>query len=144
MGRKKSSPTPAAAKAWRLMFQLMMASSEKRTASLARRGLTPNDSRGLWKLDTETGRPIGDLAREWGCDPSNATFIVGRLEKAGYARRESSEEDGRVKLVFLTESGAATRMELEREYHDPPEQVRALTKRDLRELIRILEKMRGR
>jgi DNA-binding MarR family transcriptional regulator len=141
MARKKSSPTPAAARAWQLMFQLLMSSSETRTASLARRGLTPNDSRGLWRLDTEKGRPIGDLAREWGCDPSNATFIVSRLEKAGYARRESSRDDGRVKLVFLTELGEATRLELEREYHDPPAQVRALPARDLRELTRILEKM---
>src|SRR5215217_3614258 len=109
MARKKPSPTPAAAEAWRLMFQLLMASSETRTASLGRRGLTPNDSRGLWRLDTGCGRPIGDLASEWGCDPSNATYIVNRLEKAGYARRESSAEDRRVKLVFLTELGAATR-----------------------------------
>ena len=143
MARKKSSPTTAAAEAWRLMFQLLMASSETRTASLARRGLTPNDSRGLWSLDTGKGRPIGDLAREWNCDPSNATFIVSRLEKAGYARREASNEDGRVKLVFLTETGAATRAELLREYHDPPAEVRSLTARDLRELTRILKKMRG-
>jgi DNA-binding MarR family transcriptional regulator len=124
------------------MFEFLMASSETRTASLARRGLTPNDSRGLWGLDATKGRPIGDLAREWRCDPSNATFIVGRLEKAGYARREVSTEDGRVKLVFLTESGAATREELMREYHDPPKQMRALAARDLRELTRILKKIR--
>jgi DNA-binding MarR family transcriptional regulator len=124
------------------MFELLMASSDARTTSLARRGLTPNDSRGLWSLDTKKGRPIGDLAREWNCDPSNGTFIVSRLEKAGYARREGSNEDGRVKLVFLTETGAATRAELMREYHDPPAELRALTKRDLGELIRVLKKMR--
>jgi DNA-binding MarR family transcriptional regulator len=143
MTRKKTSPTPAAAEAWRLMFELLMASSETRTTSLARRNLTPNDSRGLWSLDPENGRPIGDLAREWSCDPSNATFIVSRLEKAGYARREGSKDDGRVKLVFLTEVGAATRAELLREYHDPPAELRALTARDLRELTRILKKVRG-
>src|ERR1044071_10423525 len=114
MARKKTSPAPAAAtEAWRLMFEILMASSESRMASLARRSLTPNDSRGLWGLDTEKGRPIGDLAREWKCDPSNATFIVSRLEKAGYARREVAKEDGRVKLIFLTDAGAATRAELQ-------------------------------
>jgi DNA-binding MarR family transcriptional regulator len=143
MARKKSSPAPAAAEAWRLMFGLLMASSETRTTSLAKRGLTPNDARGLWSLDTAKGRPIGDLAREWSCDPSNATFIVTRLEKAGFARREASEEDGRVKLVFLTPEGATTRAELLREYHAPPAQMRALGARDLRELTRILRKMRG-
>lgn len=125
------------------MFELLMASSETRTTSLSRRGLTPNDSRGLWGLDIEKGRPIGELAREWSCDPSNATFIVSRLENAGYARREASKEDGRVKLVFLTATGAATRADLMREYHDPPAEVRALSARDLRELTRILKKLRS-
>ena len=143
MARKKSLPASSGAEAWRLMFELLMASSEARTASLARRGLTPNDSRALWGLDARKGRPIGDLAREWSCDPSNATFIVSRLEKAGYARREVSQEDGRVKLVFLTEAGAATRAELLREYHDPPKQMRGLAASDLRELTRILKKIRN-
>lgn len=125
------------------MFGLLMASSEARTTSLAKRGLTPNDARGLWSLDTDKGRPIGELAREWSCDPSNATFIVTRLEKAGFARREASEEDGRVKLVFLTPAGATTRAELLREYHAPPAQMRALSARDLRALTRILGKIRG-
>jgi DNA-binding MarR family transcriptional regulator len=143
MARKKIAPAPAASEAWRLMFELLMASSDTRTTSLARRGLTPNDARGLWSLDTKRGRPIGDLAREWSCDPSNATFIVSRLEKAGYARRAGSNEDGRVKLVFLTETGAATRADLMREYHDPPAEMRGLTARDLRELIRVLKKIRS-
>jgi len=124
------------------MFEILMASSETRAASLARRGLTPNDARGLWGLDAGKGRPIGDLAREWSCDPSNATFIVSRLEKAGYARREASAEDGRVKLVFLTETGTATRADLMREYHDPPAEMRVLTAGELRHLTRILKKIR--
>jgi DNA-binding MarR family transcriptional regulator len=28
------------------------------------------------------------LAQEWGCDPSNATWLVDRLEALGLARRE--------------------------------------------------------
>lgn len=123
------------------MFEFLLTSSGHRMASLERRGLTPNDSRGLWTLDTATGRPIGDLAREWGCDPSNATFIVGRLEKAGLARRETSSEDARVKLVFLTEAGAATRAELQSEYHYPPTEVQELSARDLKDLRRILKKL---
>jgi DNA-binding MarR family transcriptional regulator len=125
------------------MFQVLMASSGDRTASLARRGLTPNDARALWTLDTKMGRPIGDLAREWDCDPSNATFIVGRLENAGLAQRAAHTEDRRVKLVFLTALGAAMRDELQREYHHPPPEVQRLSARDLAGLTRILKKMRG-
>jgi DNA-binding MarR family transcriptional regulator len=123
------------------MFQVLMASSGDRTSSLARRGLTPNDSRALWTLDVTNGRPIGELAREWDCDPSNATFIVGRLKHAGLARRAALAEDRRVKLVFLTPAGAAIRAELQREYHHPPAEVQKLNTRDLRELTRILKKM---
>ena len=143
MTRKKSLPSPAAAEAWRLMFEVLMASSGDRTASLARRGLTPNDARALWTLDTKKGRPIGDLAREWDCDPSNATFIVGRLEKAGLAQRAAHTDDRRIKLVFLTASGAALRAELQREYHHPPAEVQRLSARDLKELARILRAMHG-
>ena len=124
------------------MFEVLMASHGKRTASLARRALTPNDARALWSLDAENGRPIGELAREWHCDPSNATFIVGRLEKAGFAQREALEADRRVKLVFLTSGGAATRAELESEYHQPPPEMLRLSRQDLRVLTRLLKKAR--
>jgi len=143
MARKRTTPSSAAARAWRLMFEVLMASSGERTASLARRGLTPNDARALWTLDLNTGRPIGDLAREWDCDPSNATFIVGRLEKARLARREPLAEDRRVKLVFLTPAGATTRDDLQREYHNPPAEMQRLSERDLVDLARILGKLRG-
>src|SRR5690242_18313955 len=73
-----------------------------RSASLARRNLTPNDARALWSLQLDQGRPIGELAREWECDPSNATFIVDRLETAGLAARKPHPSDRRVKLVSLT------------------------------------------
>jgi DNA-binding MarR family transcriptional regulator len=68
---------------------------------------------------------------------------VGRLEKAGLARRDVSSDDGRVKLVFLTTIGAATRRELMEEYHRPPAEMQKLSARDLRELLRILRKMRA-
>jgi DNA-binding MarR family transcriptional regulator len=122
------------------MFRILVSSSGGRAASLGRRGLTPNDARALWSLEAGAGRPIGELAREWGCDPSNATFIVNRLEKAGFAQRRVLASDGRVKLVTLTASGVAVRRDLEKEYHRPPPEISALARRDLTTLIRILAK----
>jgi DNA-binding MarR family transcriptional regulator len=122
------------------MFRILVASSGGRAASLGRRGLTPNDARALWSLESGAGRPIGDLAREWSCDPSNATFIVNRLEKAGFAKRRALASDGRVKLVTLTPAGAAVRNELEKEYHRPPPEITGLDERDLKALTRILAK----
>ena len=64
--------------------------------------LTPNDSRALFSLDPRTGRSMQSLADEWQCDPSNATFIVDRLEELRLARRQPLLHDKRVKLVVLT------------------------------------------
>ena len=131
-----------ASQAWTLMFDILMASSPARTRSLASRGLTPNDARALWSLSAEEGRPIGQLARDWECDASNATFIVGRLEDAGLVRRYDNPADRRVKLVELTAKGARMKTELMAEYRVPPPEILQLTETDLRALIALLEKSR--
>lgn len=131
----------AAERVWRLLFRVLMASSGARMESLTRRGLTPNDARALWSLDAEEERPIGELAREWGCDPSNATYIIDRLEKAGLAERRLSPIDRRVKLIALTEAGVRTRSELEAEYHKPPPEILELDEADLLVLERALSKV---
>ena len=64
---------------WGRMFDFLMRTAPERTRSLGRRGLTPNDSRALSSLDREAGRTMRDLAEEWECDASNATWIVDRL-----------------------------------------------------------------
>jgi DNA-binding MarR family transcriptional regulator len=140
MAMKKMTQTneASAERAWTLMFDLLMSSGQARAESLLRRGLTPNDARALWSLDLKDGRPIGELARDWGCDPSNATFIVDRLEKAGLAERHASTADRRVKLVLLTKAGAATKSELQLEYRRPPPEILALDQTDLEALAEIL------
>jgi DNA-binding MarR family transcriptional regulator len=143
MARDDDEITPEAARAWRLMFQLLVSTSDARSRSLAARRLTPNDARALWALPLEGGRPSSELAREWACDPSNVTFIIDRLERAGLARRQPLDSDRRLKLVLLTPAGAALREELEHEYHRPPPELGRLSRQELRELARILEKVRG-
>jgi DNA-binding MarR family transcriptional regulator len=130
----------AAERVWQRLFALLMASSEARAAALVRHGLTPNDARALWSLSA-TGRPIGALARAWACDPSNATFIIDRLEKAGLATRVPSPADRRVKLVTLTRKGAATRKALQTDYDQPPPEILALDEADLATLEDVLLRM---
>jgi DNA-binding MarR family transcriptional regulator len=126
--------------AWRMMFDMLMASAPQRLESLERRGLTPNDSRALFTLGAE-GEPISALARNWGCDASTATWIVDRLERAGLAERAAREGDRRVKLVRLTEKGATTKAELLAEHYRPPAALSALSKDELEELVRLLGKI---
>jgi DNA-binding MarR family transcriptional regulator len=131
-----------ARRAWQLMFDFLIFTTPVRERSLQQRGLTPNDSRALFSLDADEGRPIGTLAAQWGCDPSNATFIIDRLEKAGLAARKAAPTDRRVKLVVLTERGARTKAELLDEFHVPPPQLLDLSAAELEALATILEKLR--
>ncbi len=141
MKKRKSAPAALARRVWQAWFDLLMRSAPIRTASLARRGLTPNDSRALFSLDPRTGRSMRSLADQWQCDPSNATFIVDRLEKLGFASRQPLREDRRVKLVVLTRKGEKTRTELLQEFHQPPPEFDALDRTDLEALARIVAKL---
>jgi DNA-binding MarR family transcriptional regulator len=123
------------------MFDLLIRSAPMRTASLARRGLTPNDSRALFSLDPEAGRSMRSLADEWKCDPSNATWIVDHLEALGLARRQAGAHDRRVKLVVLTSKGQKTRTQLLDEFHRPPPELAQLERAELEGLDRALAKL---
>jgi DNA-binding MarR family transcriptional regulator len=145
MGSKVKMGTAAtqalARRVWEALFDLLIRSAPARTASLARRGLTPNDSRALFSLDPRTGRSMRSLADEWQCDPSNATFIVDRLEELGLASRQPLLHDKRVKLVVLTRKGEKTRADLLQEFHQPPAEFKRLGGADLEALERIVAKL---
>ena len=126
------------------MFDVLIRSAQQRSGSLARRGLTPNDSKALFSLDPREGRTMRSLADEWKCDPSNATWIVDHLEELGLAQRRSVAHDLRVKLVVLTAKGLKTRAALLDEFHQPPPEFAALDRADLKELDRLLAKLAPR
>ena len=137
-----SATEALARRVWQRLFDLLIRSAPVRTASLARRGLTPNDSRALFSLDPRTGRSMRSLADEWQCDPSNATFIVDRLEELGLASRQPLLNDKRVKLVVLTRKGERTRADLLQEFHRPPPEFDHLARADLEALERVLAKLK--
>jgi DNA-binding MarR family transcriptional regulator len=123
-----------AADVWRRMFDFFVATSGQRQRVLAALDLTPNDSRALHTLDPREGRTMRSLAEEWGCDASNATWIVDRLEARGLAERRAQPGDRRVKRVVLTPSGVRTREKLQRGMAEPPPELLAMSSADLRAL----------
>lgn len=141
MPPRASSGTALAGQVWSLMFDYLIRSAPHRTRSLARRGLTPNDSRALFSLAADEGRTMRSLADAWQCDPSNATWIVDRLETLGLAERRTVPNDRRVKLVVLTRKGQKTRAALLKEFHHPPPELAALDREDLEGLLRVLRKL---
>ncbi|MFI7230904.1 MarR family winged helix-turn-helix transcriptional regulator [Nonomuraea angiospora] len=53
-----------------------------------------------------------DLAERMSCEPSNATFVVDRLEEQGIVERRPHPGDRRAKQLVLTPEGAALRERL--------------------------------
>jgi DNA-binding MarR family transcriptional regulator len=143
MARESDAKSSLARDVWTLMFDYLIRTGPQRTRSLAKRGLTPNDSRALFSLASDEGRTMRALAASWECDPSNATWIVDRLEKLGLAERRSMPGDRRVKLVVLTRKGLKTRAALLDEFHTPPPDLAALEQSDLEGLKRVLTKLMG-
>src|ERR1700704_270568 len=109
-----------AAEAWQRMFGFFMATRPQRDAVLERLELTPNDARTLSTLDAKMGRTMSSLAAEWGCDASNATFMVDRLERRGLVRRRVLATDRRVKHVLLTAAGVNLKQDLIGSMNQPP------------------------
>jgi DNA-binding MarR family transcriptional regulator len=123
MSRDKST---LAVEAWKRLFTFFMKTRSQRDRLLARLRLTPNDVRALTELDGSAGRTMRSLAEEWGCDASNATWIVDRLEKRGLVERRAKPGDRRVKLVVLSAAGVKARKQLLDGLFDPPPELLAL------------------
>lgn len=140
----RSSRTQSAAAAWRHIFDFIRATASERVALLDRLGLTPVESRALSSLDPDMGRSMRSLADEWECDPSNATWIVDRLERTGLAKRVAKEGDRRVKAVVLTAKGKRVRARLMRSLYTPPRDLAALPLRDLEALRAAASKLPAR
>ena len=135
MSRSKPQSKRALAESvWRQLFDFFISTSAQRQRVLADLDLTPNDSRALHTLDPREGRTMRSLAEEWGCDASNATWIVDRLEKRGLAERWEKAGDRRVKLVVLTPAGVKTLDKLMEAMYEPPDALVGLPVAVLREL----------
>ena len=156
MGSRTSSKKALAAEAWEPFARFFFETVKHRQRVFADRGLTPNDARALFVLDGTRGRSMSELADEWLCDASNATWIVDRLEERlegleqvvfdrleerGLAERRTMPTDRRVKLVVLTPKGSRTREEMFRKLYEPPPELLELDREDLEALRDAVSKL---
>ena len=75
--------------------------------------IAPHDLLALFKLDGVL--TMKELAQHMGCDASFVTTIADTLEQHGFARREPSQRDRRVKNLVLTAEGIAAKERMMRE-----------------------------
>ncbi|CAM5255281.1 MarR family winged helix-turn-helix transcriptional regulator [Streptomyces griseomycini] len=80
-----------------------------------------------------------ELAERMSCEPSNATFVIDKLEKQGLVERRAHPTDRRAKHLVLTAEGSALRERLlELLTRDSP--LAVLTPEQQRALQGLLEK----
>jgi len=80
------------------------------------------------------------LARKLGCDASNVTGIVDRLEERGLLVRAVSAVDRRVKMLVLTDAGMRLRQRIMADLAEAPEPIARLSAEDQRALRDILSR----
>jgi MarR family transcriptional regulator, organic hydroperoxide resistance regulator len=126
---------------WRIMFGFLVHTRPRRDAAMSRLGLTANELKALYSLEGERGRTMKELAAEWNCDASSATWTVDRLEANRLAERRPHPRDRRVRLVVLTSTGVAAREEMLRGMYDTPPELLELDMDELRVLYDLLAKL---
>lgn len=98
-----SGPTTTTSEAEAALFDLVDAYDRAYERAAAAVALSAAQACVLGRLTERRG--MGTLAEELGCDASNITQIIGRLEALGLVRREPNPDDRRARLVARTPSG---------------------------------------
>lgn len=129
-----------AAETWQLMFELLLAAQPHVPAAAAECGLTPAQAHVLRLLRPGAAVAMRNLADSLGCDASNVTGIVDRLEARGLVARRSCEHDRRVKELMLTPAGMAARERVIERLGEPPEPIVRLSADEQQTLCAILRK----
>lgn len=98
-----------AADVLRRMAHVSDAVRHRQGSAFAEVGLTPAAARALRELDPDHPLPARDLAGQLGCDRSNVTVLVDKLEQAGLVERRTDPADRRQKTLLVTEEGRVVR-----------------------------------
>jgi DNA-binding MarR family transcriptional regulator len=127
--------------AWSKLQPLFFSKRDAFFAAIAEHGLTPPHGQALVMLAHQPMR-MRDIADNLVCDASYVTVIVDNLEHHGFAVRQPSATDRRVKEITLTDRGRAVAAEIHRHMTDPPDALRQLSVADRRALAHILAKLK--
>ncbi|MEV4557759.1 MarR family transcriptional regulator [Kitasatospora sp. NPDC049285] len=103
MGTTGTSSAPSTAELMEAVAAVGAAYFHDFAAAAARHGLNSSQAKALKAVQEPV--PMRALAGRLGCDASNVTGIVDRLETLGLAHREAAAADRRVKIVTITEQG---------------------------------------
>jgi len=132
---------PAASDAWQLMVQFYFTQREHLPPVAAELDLSPAQCHVLHRIEPGRPIPMGQLAETLACHASNVTGLINRLESRGLVRRRPSDEDRRVKVLYLTPTGARLRTLMLARMTTPPVVISRLSAAEQRSLVRILSRL---
>lgn len=130
-----------AAEVWGLLRSLFGQHRRRFLIAASELDLHPAQAGALLQLASPL--PMNELAAVLGCDNSNVTGLIDRLEARGLVARRPSAEDRRVKQVVLTANGRRMRQRMLARVGPPTDGLDRLTVSEqgqLRDLLRrVLE-----
>lgn len=145
--RPRSQAPKIAREACEALVELMFSQKARVEHVAAEFELSAPQAGILWHLGEGPAVPMGMLATQMHCDPSNITGMVDKLEHRGLLRRAASTEDRRVKLLEITPAGLDIRSRFLAAVREPPPWLLALSSSDqclLRDVARrALEKLQS-
>src|SRR5690348_5837799 len=107
---QRAEVSPEVAEVWELMRTLFGLHRRRFLIAATELDLHPAQAGTLLQLASPL--PMNELAARLGCDNSNVTGLIDRLEARGLVTRRPSSEDRRVKHVVLTADGELLRGEM--------------------------------
>ena len=130
----------AADEAWALMSRLFWEIRPRMLRVAGEFGLTPPQLFALRQLDPDEPVPMRALAQAQHCDSSNVTGLVDGLAAHGLVERREAEHDRRVRMLVVTEKGAAVRARMQAAFQEVPDQIAGLGLEDQTALRDILQR----
>lgn len=135
------TPAPEA-EAWALLRSLFGLHRRRFLIAASELELHPAQAGALLQLSCP--RAMNELAALLGCDNSNVTGLIDRLEARGLVARQASSADRRVKHVGLTAAGRELRDQMLARVGRPVEGFERLSADELAQLSEILRRVLGR
>ncbi|MBJ3775935.1 MarR family winged helix-turn-helix transcriptional regulator [Acuticoccus mangrovi] len=124
------------------LAQAAKAQRSRAGAHLSALGLYPGQEVVLKALGGQDGQTMSELAATLGVQPPTVTKMVTRLAAHGFVVRQTSEQDGRLARVFLTEPGRAIIGDVDKTWKRlEKEALAGFDDKDRRRIRKLLRKM---
>jgi len=136
-----SGPVTSSTEAERAMFDFVDAYDRAYETAAGEHGLSVAQACVLGRLAQQRG--MRELADELGCDASNITQIIARLESRGLVERHTSENDRRSRQIVRTSDGTAVYAEFEESFAFARSGIANLTAPEQDQLATLLRKAMG-